>query len=121
MIDPAPMFVRSPISASPMYERCGTLAPSPTTVFLTPRTCPPSPSLEHGAGAKVTERAYRAYGPSWRRSRRRAGRSRPRADAFVPRRTVNGWTTESGSHVTLGSIQADAGSTIVTPASMCAG
>ena len=32
---------------------------------------------------------------------------------------MNGWTIESGSKVTVGSIHVDPGSTIVTPASMC--
>ena len=34
VIEPAPMFDPSPISASPMYERCGTFAPSPIRDFL---------------------------------------------------------------------------------------
>ena len=31
---PAAMFVPSPMSASPMYERCGTLVPAPIREFL---------------------------------------------------------------------------------------
>src|SRR5690242_21309005 len=34
VIAPAPIFVPSPMSASPMYERCGTLARSPIREFL---------------------------------------------------------------------------------------
>ena len=37
-----------------------------------------------------------------------------------PRRTQNGWMVESGSSSTSGSIQVEPGSTIATPASMCA-
>ena len=34
VIAPAPMFVSSPISASPMYDRCGTFVRSPIAEFL---------------------------------------------------------------------------------------
>ena len=34
VIAPAPTFVSSPISASPMYERCGTFVRAPMSEFL---------------------------------------------------------------------------------------
>ena len=37
---PAPMFVSSPMSASPMYDRCGTFARSPMREFLISTNAP---------------------------------------------------------------------------------
>src|SRR6478609_10099980 len=45
------MFVPSPISASPTYDRCGTFAPSPILAFLVstnPPILPPAPSSVPG-------------------------------------------------------------------------
>ena len=79
--------------------------------------------LEHRAGAKVTERADESHrGRSRRRPRRRAGRPRrPRRRVVAPRRTVNGWIDRVGlERRPSARSRSSAGSTIVTPASMCA-
>ena len=71
VIAPAPTFVSSPISASPMYERCGTFVRSPMREFListnvpafaSPRAWPP------GEGNRTGRRSRRC------RSRRRRRR-----------------------------------------------
>ena len=47
--DAAPMFVCSPIVASPTYVRCGTFAPSPIWEFLTSTNAPILPSAPRSA------------------------------------------------------------------------
>ena len=90
---PAPMFVSSPMSASPMYERCGTFVPSPIREFLISTNVPAfARGLEHRAGAKVTERADEASGPIVGVDATACGPiSAPAATLVAPRRTVNGW------------------------------
>src|SRR5919197_532527 len=55
---PAPTFVSSPISASPMYEECGTFAPRPRREFLISTKAParaPSSSTVPGRRAAVVD------------------------------------------------------------------
>ena len=57
------MFVSSPISASPMYERWGTFVRSPMREFLISTKVPAfGRSAEDGPGAKVTEGADQRVG-----------------------------------------------------------
>ena len=77
--------------------------------------------LEHGAGAEVAERPDEASSPTAESTTTACGPTSARAAIRdAPRITVNGWITASGSMTTSASIHVLAGSTIVTPASMCA-
>ena len=78
---------------------------APTLDFLTSTNVP----IFASRPTSVPGRTY-ANGPT----------STPDAILTLPRMTVNGWIVTSFSISTSPSIQVDCGSTIVTPASMCA-
>ena len=78
--------------------------------------------LERRAGAKVTERARRSHrSPISASTATACGPiSAPAATRVRPAQDRERVDVQSGSSSTSGSIQVEAGSTIVTPASMCA-
>ena len=121
VIDPAPMLVPSPISASPMYEEMrhlrvladGRLLDLDEHAGLRARA-------EDGSGAKVTERTDRRLGPiSASIATTCRPTSAPAATFVRPRRTVNGRivAVRLDRHARLD--QVEPGSAIATPASMC--